>query len=242
MSEVGDAIELTYATAPNSTVLMSWILTDTSTTVFDNVPVEERLDSDGAPTGQFPITVVGNAPGLWEARFTASGASNNVESFFERFVVSSSPRPLATLTEYQDLYGNLNAARQTTARALLLRASALLRAAFPKVDERIAAGTASGDVVSTVVINMVAQVMRNPGGLRSETTGPFSRAYDPEAASGLLQLTDADRELLASGGLGATTGKKGRFGTARVTGGMVPPASSRPGRRWPRGGTFPSGW
>jgi hypothetical protein len=241
MSEVGDAIELTYATAPNATVRMSWIYRVDDTVVFDSVPVEETLNSDGDPTGLFPITVVGNNPGLWEARFTSSGAATNIESFFERFTLSSSPTPLATLTEYQDLYGELTSARQATARALLLRASALVRSAFPKVDERIHAGSVSGDVVGMVVINMVAQVMRNPGGLRSETTGPFSRAYDPEAASGLLQLTDADRELLGSSGLGMTVGKKGRIGTARISGGMVPP-TSRPGRRWPRGGSFPSGW
>jgi hypothetical protein len=241
MSEVGDAIELTYATAPNATVEMSWIHRATDTVVFDSIPVEEQLGSDGEPTGLFPITVVGTDPGLWEARFTSSGTATNVESFFERFRFSSSPTPLATLTEYQDLYGELSAARQSTARALLLRASALVRSAFPKADERMAAGTTSADVVSMVVINMVAQVMRNPAGLRSETTGPFSRAYDPEAASGLLQITEADRALLADAGLGTVAGGKGKIGTARVAGGLVPPAS-RPGRRWPRGGTFPSGW
>ncbi len=241
MSDVGDAIELTYATAPNATVTMSWINRATNVVVFDSVSVEEQLGSQGEPTGLFPVTVVGTEPGLWEARFTSSGTATNVESFFERFVVSSSPAPLATLTEYQDLYGDLSAARQSTARALLLRASALVRAAFPKVDERLASGAASAEVASMVVINMVAQVMRNPGGLRSETTGPFSRAYDPEAASGLLQITDTDRSLLADGGLGAVTGGKGKIGTARVGANMAPPGS-RPGRRWPRGGSFPSGW
>lgn len=241
MSEVGDAIELTYATAPNATVTMSWINRTTDTVMFDSVSIEEKLDSDGGHTGLFPVTVVGDEPGLWEARFTSSGAATNIESFFERFVLTHSPTPLATLTEYQDLYGDLSTARQATARALLLRASALVRAAFPKADERLASGAASTEVVSMVVINMVAQVMRNPAGLRSETTGPFSRAYDPEAASGLLQLTDADRALLADGGLGTVGGSRGKIGTARVQGGMVP-AASRPGRRWPRGGSFPSGW
>jgi Phage protein Gp19/Gp15/Gp42 len=242
MTDVGDAIELIYATAPNSTVTMSWIHRDSATVEFNNVPVPERLADDASPTGLFPITVVGNQAGLWEARFTATGASENVESFFERFSLSSSPIPLATITEYQDLYGELSAPRQATARALLLRASAIIRAAFPRVDEKILDGSVNADVVSMVAINMVAQVMRNPAGLRSETTGPFSRSYDPEAASGMLQLTEADRDLLGDAGLGGASGRKGKFGTARVSGGMVP--SSRPGRRWPRGagGTFPSGW
>ena len=242
MSEVGDAIELTYATAPNSTVTVSWINRATGVAAFEDVPVDERLGDQGEPTGLFPITVVGDSPGLWEARFSAAGASTNVESFFERFVNASDPTPLATVSEYQDLYGALSSPRQATARALLLRASKLIRDAFPGVDAKIASGTVSADTLGLVVLNMVAQVMRNPGGLRSETTGPFSRSYDPEAASGLLRLSTADRELLADAGLDTTAGgRRGKIGTARVKANLAPPAS-RPGRRWPRGGAFPSGW
>jgi len=243
MSEVGDAILLTYATAPGATVTLTWINRDTETVLYDEVPVAETLDEGGDGTGKYPVVVTGPTAGFWEARFTSSGTATSVESYYERFEVLNQPPPLATLAEYEELYGVLSSSRQATARALLRRASKLIRDSFSNVDAKIAGGTVSRDTVGLVVINMTAQVMRNPAGLRSETTGPFSRAYDPEAASGMLQLSDADRALLGEAGLGSgTTGKRGKIGTARITGGLVPPATSRQGRRWPRGGTFPSGW
>lgn len=241
MSEVGDAVELTFTTAPNATVVMSWINRDTEVVVLDQVPVPERLDDEGGPTGFFPVTVIGDNVGFYEARFTSSGTATSVESYFERFELSNQPPPLATLSEYEELYGTLNAARQATARALIRRASKLIRDSFPNVQERIASGQVSRDTIGLVVINMVAQVMRNPAGLRSETTGPFSRAYDPEAASGLLQLSEADRDLLNSAGLGRGSRRRGKVGTARIVGNMVPPVRSREGRRWPRG-PYPTGW
>lgn len=241
MSEVGDAVELTFSTAPNATVVMSWINRDTETVLLNQVPVAEKLDDQGAPTGLYPVTLVGDSEGMWEARFVSSGTATSVESYFERFELSNQTPPLASLAEYEELYGTLSAARQATARALLRRASKLIRDTFPNVGERIAAGTVSRDTVGLVVINMVVQVMRNPAGLRSETTGPFARSYDPEAASGMLMLTEEDLEMLATAGLGTKKGKRAKVGTARIGGNMVPPVRSREGRRWPRG-SLPTGW
>lgn len=242
MSEVGDAVELTYTTAPSATVTLTWINRDTETTLYDELPVAETLTESGVHTGQYPVVLTGPTPGFWEARFRSTGTATTVESYFERFEVLNQDPPLATLTEYQSLYGALSVSRQATARALLRRASKLLRDTYPKLSERLANGTASRDTVGLVVMNMTAQVMRNPAGLRSETTGPFSRAYDVDAASGMLKISDSDRDLLAEAGVSTGAGsRRGKIGTARVTGGMVPPAH-RPGRRWPRGGSFPSGW
>lgn len=238
MAEVGDAIELTYETAPNATVTVTWRNTTTGITTYDRLEVPELLDDQGAPTGQYPIVLTGMTPGFWEAEFVSSGTADSIESFYERFEASAGPAPFATLMEYEELYGTLSEGRRSIARALLGRASKLIRDSFPRVDTRIADGTVAGDTVGLVVINMTAQVMRNIAGLRSETTGPFSRSYDPAAASGLLQLSDSDRALLAEAGLGQTT-KRAKIGTARITGNLVP--SARPGRRWPRG-PYPTGW
>jgi hypothetical protein len=231
MTDVGDAIELTYATAPGAAVTVSWIYLPTGTVIQDEVAVPELI-SDGIPTGQYPVTLVGTQAGMYEARFTASGAATNSESYFERFDENSGIPPLATLGEYTELYGNLSAARSATARALLRRASQLVRDSFPGIDAKILAGTVPGNSVGVAVLNMVARVMRNPQGLRSETTGPFSRAYDADAASGMLEITAADAGLLVppeSGGRGA----RGRMGTLRVTGGMVPPVRRRGWRHGP---------
>lgn len=230
MTDVGDAIELTYTTAPSATVTMDWVHLPTGTVLLQDQAVPELLDGP-TYTGLYPITLVGSLPGLYEARFTATGTATNVESYYERFDPIGGPAPLATLGEYADLYGSLSAARSATARALLKRASQLVRDSFPGIDARIAAGTVPGDSVGLAVLNMTARVMRNPQGLRAETTGPFSRSYDPDAASGMLAITAADADLLtpATGGSRA----KGQLGSFRVTGGMVPPVARRGWRHGP---------
>jgi hypothetical protein len=225
MTDVGDAIELTYATAPSSTVTLDWIHVPSGAVLLQDQAVSELLDG-ATHTGQYPVTLVGSLAGMFEARFTSSGAATNTESYFERFDAQGGPAPLATLGEYTDLYGSLSAARQATARALLKRASQLVRDTYPRLDERIAAGTIPADSAGLAVLNMVARVMRNPQGLRSESTGPFSRAYDPDAASGMLQISDADAGLLLPPVI-TGRGAKGRVGTVRVTGGMVPPTHRR---------------
>lgn len=230
MTDVGDAIELTYSTAPNATVVVSWIHLPTATVLQDGLPVPETV-TDGIHTGQYPVTLVGVWAGMYEARFTASGAATNTESYFERFDALAGDPPLATLGEYTELYGNLSAARSATARALLKRASQLVRDTYPGIDARITAGTVPADSVGLAVLNMAARVMRNPQGLRSETTGPFSRAYDPDAASGMLQITAGDTALLLPPAAGS--GAKARMGTVRVTGGMVLPAHRRGWRHGP---------
>lgn len=230
MSDVGDAIELTYTTAPNATVVMSWIHTPTGAILQQDAPVDERV-VNGVHTGQYPITLVGSLPGVYEAIFTVSGPATARDSYFERFDPIGSIPPLATVGEYTDIYGSLSAARTATCRALLKRASQLVRDSYPGIDTRIAAGTVSGDSVGLAVLNMVVRVMRNPAGLRSETTGPFSRAYDPDAAGGMLSITDAETAMLIPP---PSRTARGRIGTARITGGMVPSrASHELGRNGP---------
>jgi hypothetical protein len=235
VTDVGDAIELTYTTAPNATVVMSWIHLPTGTVLIDGEPVAELVESS-VHTGRYPITLVGTAAGMYEAQFTASGTATNTESYYERFDAVGGLPPLATLGEYTDLYGSLSAARSATARALLKRASQLVRDTYPGIDDRISASTVSADSVGLAVLNMVARVLRNPQGLRSETTGPFSRAYDPDSASGMLAITDAETGLL--GPPVATQTAKNRMGTMRVKGGMVPKTHRRD---WNRGLMFGPG-
>lgn len=235
MTDVGDAIELTYTTAPGATVVMSWTHLPTGTVIVNGEAVAELIEG-GQPTGKYPITLVGQTAGMYEAQFTATGTATNTESYYERFDAVGGLPPLATVGEYTDLYGSLSAARAATARALLKRASQLVRDTFPGIDNRIAAGTVAADSVGLAVLNMVARVMRNPQGLRAETTGPFSRSYDPDSASGMLQIIAADEALLAPPAAARTA--RGRIGTVRVTGGMVPPTHRR---GWNRGLMFGPG-
>lgn len=237
MSDVGDAIELTYTTAPGATVVMSWIHVPTGTVLQSDVEVPETV-AGTVHTGQYPITLIGPLPGMYEAIFTSYGTATTKESYFERFDAVDGPAPLVTVGEYTELYGNLTAAREAICRALIKRASQLVRDTIANIDSRIAAGTVAADSVGLAVLNMVARVMRNPDGLRAQTIGPISRSFDTELATGMLQITAAELVLLEPPNTGAQS-KRTRMGTARLTGGLVP--KPLPHRRWRNGPYFGPG-
>jgi hypothetical protein len=106
------------------------------------------------------------------------------------------PAPLAAVGDIAEQYGTLTAAQQQLAAVLTRAASQMIRARRPDIDSQIAAGIVSGDLVALAVTNMVLRVLRNPQGLRSESVGPFSRAYDTTYAAGLLVLTPDDEKLI----------------------------------------------
>lgn len=211
MFEVGDAVQLTFTTTAGAGVNVSWI-DPTGIVVLDKLPVAE------SPTvpGDFPYTLQFAAPGVWEARFTASGTATQVERYYMRAVALTGPPPLAAPNEIVPLFRALTAAEESTAASLLRRASAMVRGRFPDVDDQIAAGTLDGEQVGLAVIEMVLRVMRNPEALRSETRGPFSRSYDPVAASSRLTLTEAEIAVLTA--VAATE----PAGTITLTAGLAP--------------------
>jgi hypothetical protein len=140
-------------------------------------------------------------------------AATNTESYFERFDALDGLPPLATLGEYTDLYGALSAARAATARALLKRASQLIRDSYPGIDDRIAVGAVPGR------LGRAGRAEHDrPGDAQperaavSETTGPFSRAYDPDAASGMLQITAAETGCCCRSSRGAPKARSARCG------------------------------
>lgn len=83
--------------------------------------------------------------------------------------------------------------------ALLGDASALIRAEFPGIDDAIAAGDPSADVVAGVVANMVKRtLLQAEDGIssESESTGPFSHSRQFANPLGNLFLTAAERVLI----------------------------------------------
>lgn len=194
-ADVGDAVEIAFHTAPGATVNTSWMSPD-GTTVLDHVTVAE----DPITPGRFPYTFVLTAPGLWEALFTASGTTTEVERFNVRAVPVTGPPPLATLGEVAAQFGTMTAAQQSLANTLLRAASKLIRQRYPSVDANIASGRLDAEVVALAVINMVLRVLRNPRGLKAETTGPFSVTYDTTIAAGQLVLSETETSLLVPGG------------------------------------------
>lgn len=108
---------------------------------------------------------------------------------------------LATVEDVEALWRPLTTQERTKAQLLLGYASATVRRKVPRVDDRIAAEQLNEDLVTGVVASMVARVMRNPEGWRTETqqAGPFQEqnTRDPELASGELHMTEAELDLLS---------------------------------------------
>lgn len=212
--DAGDAIELTFNTAPGATVTVTWIDPD-QVVVLDGVPVGEQP----AGSGQFPKTFLPTAPGLWEAVFTATGAATAVETFYVRAVDITGPAPLATVGEVADQFGDMTPAQESLTKSLIRAASKIVRQRFPKIDAHISAGKLDPEVVALGVVAMVLRVLRNPGGLRAETVGPFSRTYDTTAAAGLLVITDDETSMLSPS---TVANAAGRVGTIMAVPGLAP--------------------
>jgi hypothetical protein len=218
VADVGDAIELIFTTVPGATVTMSW-LNPAQVPVLDGVNVPENPPV----SGKFPYTFPLTAPdGVWTAQFAASGTTTVVERYYVRVMSLTGPPPFAAVGDVQAQLGTMTAAQQSLAAWLIRAASAMLRGRLPLIDQQIAAGLVSREMAALVVSNMVLRVMRNPNGLRAETTGPFSRTYDTTTAAGLLVLTDYDLATVTPAevvpdGLAALG-----IGTIRVTPGLMP--------------------
>ena len=65
-----------------------------------------------------------------------------------------------------------------------------------RVEQRLRAGTLDVETVKGVVIDMVLRVVKNPGGVQSDSLGSSSTSYFRGAASGVIELLDEDIEIL----------------------------------------------
>ena len=195
IADVGDAIELTFSTRPGASVTVTLFDPDQVETV-TGAGVAENPDGSGL----FPYTFVVPTAGIWTARFTAAGNTAAVESYYVRATALTGPPPLAVVGDVTAQYGSLTATQESLVGWLLRTASNMIRARQPLIDQHISEGKVSRDMAALAVTHMVLRVLRNPEGLRSETVGPFSRAYDTSVAAGLLVITDDDLDILSPTG------------------------------------------
>lgn len=193
--DVGDAIELTFTTVPGATVTVTLLNADQ-----DEVESPLPVDESPAGSGKFPHTFIVSTAGVWTVEFRATGTTAAVERYYVRATALSGPPPFATVGDVSAQFGSMTAAEESLAGWLLRAASNMVRARQPTIDKQITDGLVSADLAALAVTNMVLRVLRNPGGLRSETVGPFSRSYDTSAAAGLLVITDDELALLAAAG------------------------------------------
>ncbi len=232
--DVGEALELTFSGSPGATVTFSWLDPDQATVISEQVVPESS-----STAGAYPQVMVPTVPGMWTAIFQGPGQP---ERYYVRARSLTGPPPLAAVGDVSDQYGTLTIAQEGLTAHLVRAGSALLRLRARQIgldiDAELVAGTLDAETAALTVANMVLRVLRNPNGLRSETTGPFSRTYDTTAAAGLLVVTDYDLAAVtpapdaSADGIGVLG-----IGTIRVVPGMAPP---RGWRRTPRGGWH--GW
>lgn len=82
--------------------------------------------------------------------------------------------------------------------ALIEKAETIILASFPKIQDRIDAGTISSRVIKLVIVNMVERGLRNPSGKTSYsyTAGPFAESGNYATARGMW-LSDEEKLLLS---------------------------------------------
>lgn len=218
--DVGDATELTYTSLAGALVTYDW-LDPNLVPVVDQQVVQPAA---GNPT-KYPVTLIPTQVGMWTARFFDAGST---EDYFVRATSTvGKPPPFAAIGDVSVQFGDLDDDQENLTAYLIKAASSLVRQRFKLVDTQIAAGLLDQDVVALTVSGMVLRVLRNPEGLRSETTGPFSRTYDTSAAAGLLVITPDDAgQLIPPGSTAAGATKFPVAGTIRIEPGMAPQVPS----------------
>lgn len=83
--------------------------------------------------------------------------------------------------------------------ALIADAEAIILSEFPRIQERIDAGTLNVAVIKFVVSRQVSRVLRNPENLTywQQNTGPFGQGKNYGTGNSDIWLTDEEEELLS---------------------------------------------
>lgn len=81
---------------------------------------------------------------------------------------------------------------------LLTRASARLTAMVPSLPARISAKEVDPELPSGMVVEAVLRAYRNPVGATQQSTGPFSRSLNSQAARGDIYFDPEQVQLLAA--------------------------------------------
>lgn len=214
--DVGDSFTLTFLSDAGVAVYADWLDPD-QVAVIDH----ELVPASPAGSNTYPRTYTGTRPGMWTARFFTAGT---VEDYHVRVQSTvGQPPPLAAVGDVVIQHGTLTDDQAALTKYLLRVASKMIRQQVPNLDALVAAGRLDADVVAQAPAAMVLRVLRNPEGLKSETTGPFSRTFDTGAAAGQLVVTADDLANVTPGPATPATGTSwAPAATIRITPGMVP--------------------
>ncbi len=222
VTNVGDPVSLIFDAVPNVSV------TATVLPPIGQVWPAEPVAASTTPgeEDQYPYTFWPDRTGLWRVTFRATGSA--VASATYNVTVTdptAGPPPYATSDDIAAMWRTLTDEETTRADVLCRLASQLMRTRVPVLDERIADGRTPAEAATLVCSQMVIRSLRNPGGIASETTGPWSVTYSTAAQTnqGLVLLAE-DIALL----LGVDPARLGRVGQINLRPGL--PSAAR--RAW----------
>lgn len=140
--------------------------------------------------------------------------------------------PYADIDDVEVYYGAVGPELEDKVDVLLEQAEAMIRQEVPDLDDRVTDGRSQRVLVVKAEAAMVVRVLRNPGGYINEaqTVGDVTYSYtlSMPAASGLLELTDGDRD-----DLGVPRRTKGRGQGRAFTLPPQPGVGPRLVRSWP---------
>lgn len=106
----------------------------------------------------------------------------------------------ATFSDVTDRWAGSNApSDEDLVNALIQDAEAVILVEFPRIQDRIDAGTLPLNVVTMVVCRMVSRVLRNPGNLTylQQQTGPFGQSQNFGTGAVDIWLSEEEEEMLA---------------------------------------------
>lgn len=106
----------------------------------------------------------------------------------------------ATYSDVTDRWAGSNAPTdEDLVNQLIEDAEAVILVEFPKIQDRIDAGTLPLRVVTLVVCRMVSRVLRNPDNVTylQQNTGPYGQARNFGSAAIDIWLSDEEEEMLA---------------------------------------------
>lgn len=103
----------------------------------------------------------------------------------------------ATVEDVEAALGRtLDPAERELVSTRLEHAELRIKARIPNLDERIANGDLSEDLVAMVEVDAVLRVLRNPEGIAQESDGNYSYRLDGSTASGRLEILPDEWALL----------------------------------------------
>jgi hypothetical protein len=114
--------------------------------------------------------------------------------------------PFAIASDLEEMWRALTPEEAGVATARLAQASRIIRAQFPTIDDRIAAGTLEVELVRDVAVDMVLRYMRNPDGKSMEMVEDYSYQRTAADTGGSVYMTPAEIDILTP-----STSRSGAF-------------------------------